>query len=129
MEKVFTLFTCFAFDSRFCRSPRMPFLPGGLLPAFRPRWCAGCVTSPEDISHSDGRSIFKEQRLLQEQFNEKTGPFPYIQKVGNRAKKRRFPRLWMRKGREDTMQVKTDTSERIKDLRVEKHLTLEQLAE
>ena len=34
-----------------------------------------------------------------------------------------------RKRRENAMQVRIDTSERIKDLRVEKHLTLEQLAE
>ena len=46
----------------------------------------GCVTSPGDISHSDGHSIFKVQVLLQEQFSEKMRSFPYIQEVGKERK-------------------------------------------
>ena len=135
METVFAVFTCFGFDSRFCRSPRMSFLPGTPTPAFYSPWrahrhelhiahfhmnikarsfrCSSsshkilrfcgnpvmAVASPENISHSDGRSIFKVQVRLQEQFNEKTGSFPYVQAVGNRSQKRRFPRLWTRTGK------------------------------
>ena len=43
-------------------------------------------TSPGDISHSDGHSIFKVQVLLQVQFNEKMRSFPYIQEVGKERK-------------------------------------------
>lgn len=70
----------------FCRFSRMSFLPGNFTPAFRPLWCAGCVTSPGDISHSDDHSIFKVQVLLQEQFSEKMRSFPYIQEVGKERK-------------------------------------------
>lgn len=57
----------------------------------RPRWYARAFavmanTSPGDISHSDGHSIFKVQVLLQVQFNEKMRPFPYIQEVGKERK-------------------------------------------
>ena len=75
---------------------RTSFLPGGSLPAFRSPWCAGCGTSPEDISRSDGHAIFKVQVRLQDHFSEKYSPLPYIQEVGKRAEKRRFPRLWTR---------------------------------
>ena len=70
----------------FCRFSRMSFLPRNLTPAFRPLWCAGCVTSLGDIFHSDGHSIFKVQVLLQEQFSEKMRSFPYIQEVGKERK-------------------------------------------
>ena len=57
----------------------------------RPRWYARAFavmanTSPGDISHSDGHSLFKVQVLLQVQFNEKMRPFPYIQEVGKERK-------------------------------------------
>ncbi|MDD6604797.1 MAG: hypothetical protein PUE96_02630, partial [Oscillospiraceae bacterium] len=70
----------------FCRFSRMSFLPGGSLPAFSSPLVRGCVTSPGDISHSDGHSIFKVQVLLQEQFSEKMRSFPYIQEVGKERK-------------------------------------------
>ena len=53
---------------RFCGNPVMAF------------------TSPGDISHSDGHSIFKVQVLLQVQCNEKIRSFPYIQEVGKERK-------------------------------------------
>lgn len=72
--------------------------------------------------------------------SEKIRPLPYIQEDGNCAKKRKFPRSWKlcaiinadddtagRKGYAD-MYVKLSIPERLKDLRVERHLTLEQLA-
>mgnify|MGYP006880153612 CR=1 FL=1 len=100
-ENYFAVFTCFDFYIRFCRSFRTSFLPGGSLPAFRSPWCAGCGTSPENISRSDGHAIFKVQVRLQDHFSEKYSPLPYIQEVGKRAEKRRFPRSWTRpeKGR------------------------------
>lgn len=113
----------------FCRFSRMSFLPGGSLPAFRPRWCAGCATSPGDISHSDGHSIFKVQVLLQEQFSEKIRPFPYIQEVGKERKTGWISTLRDRKKEGCVMQIKLTIQERLKDLRVERGLTLEQLAE
>lgn len=103
----------------FCRFSRMSFLPGGSLPAFRPRWCAGCATSPGDISHSDGHSIFKVQVLLQEQFSEKIRPFPYIQEVGKERKTGWISTLRDRKKEGYAMQVKLIIQERLKDLRVE----------
>ena len=54
------------------------------------------VTSLGDISRSDGHAIFKVQVRLQDHFSEKYSPLPYIQEVGKRAEKRRFPRLWTR---------------------------------
>lgn len=51
------------------------------------------VTSLGDISRSDGHAIFKVQVRLQDHFSEKYSPLPYIQEVGKRAEKRRFPRL------------------------------------
>ena len=57
------------------------------------------VTSLGDISRSDGHAIFKVQVRLQDHFSEKYSPFPYIQEVGKRAEKRRFPRLWIGIGR------------------------------
>ena len=113
----------------FCRFFRTSFLPGGSLPAFRPRWCAGCVTSPGDISHSDGHSIFKVQVFLQEQFSEKIRSFPYIQEIGKERKTGWISTLRDRKKEGYAMQVKLTIQERLKDLRVERGLTLEQLAE
>ena len=89
------------FYIRFCRSFRTPFLPGGSLPAFRPRWythafAVMAVTSLGDISRSDGHAIFKVQVRLQDHFSEKYSPLPYIQEVGKRAEKCKFPRLWTR---------------------------------
>ena len=105
-KNYFAVFTCFDFYIRFCRSFRTSFLPGGSLPAFRPRWYAHAfavmaVTSLGDISRSDGHAIFKVQVRLQDHFSEKYSPLPYIQEVGKRAEKRRFPRLWTKpeKGR------------------------------
>ncbi len=57
------------------------------------------VTSLGDISRSDGHAIFKVQVRLQDHFSEKYSPLPYIQEVGKRAEKRRFPRLWIGIGR------------------------------
>ena len=57
------------------------------------------VTSLGDISRSDGHAIFKVQVRLQEHFSEKYSPLPYIQEVGKRAEKRRFPRLWTNRKR------------------------------
>ena len=54
------------------------------------------VTSLGDISRSGGHAIFKVQVRLQDHFSEKYSPLPYIQEVGKRAEKRRFPRLWTR---------------------------------
>ena len=93
----FSLALLFTFD--FCRSFRTSFLPGILTPAFRSPWCAGCGTSPENISRSDGHAIFKVQVRLHDYFSEKYSPLPYIQEVGKRAEKRRFPRLWIGIGR------------------------------
>lgn len=72
--------------------------------------------------------------------SEKSRSLPYIQEVGNYAEKRKFPRSWKlcviigvsvdtagRKGDAD-MYVKLSIPERLKDLRAERHLTLEQLA-
>lgn len=94
----FSLALLFTFD--FCRSFRTSFLPGGSLPAFRPRWYAHAfavvaATSLGDISCSDGHAIFKVQVRLQDHFSEKYSPLPYIQEVGKCAEKRRFPRLWI----------------------------------
>lgn len=85
-------------------------------------------TSPGDISHSDGHSIFKVQVLLQVQFNEKMRSFPYIQEVGKERKTGRISTLRDRKKEGYAMQVKLTIQERLKDLRVERGLTLEQLA-
>ena len=74
-------------------------------------------------------------------FTEKTGPLPYVQNYGKRLEISIFPRLWnhgimiengriflMRGG--IWMHTKLSIPERLKDLRVvDKHLTLEQLAE
>ena len=95
----FAIFTWFENSCGFLPLFPNSFLPGGSLPAFSSPLVRGCVTSPGDISHSDGHSIFKVQVLLQEQFSEKIRPFPYIQEVGKRAEKRRFPRLWIGIGR------------------------------
>lgn len=54
------------------------------------------VTSLGDISRSDGHVIFKVQVRLQDHFSEKYSPLPYIQEVGKRAEKCKFPRLWTR---------------------------------
>lgn len=54
------------------------------------------ATSLGDISRSDGHAIFKVQVRLQDHFSEKYSPLPYIQGVGKRTEKRRFPRLWTR---------------------------------
>ena len=54
------------------------------------------VTSLGDISRSDGHAIFKVQVRLQDHFSEKYSPLPYIQEVGKRAEKCKFPRLWTR---------------------------------
>ena len=86
-------------------------------------------TSPGDISHSDGHSIFKVQVLLQEQFNEKMRSFPYIQEVGKERKTGWISTLRDRKKEGYAMQIKLTIQERLKDLRVERGLTLEQLAE
>ena len=86
-------------------------------------------TSPGDISHSDGHSIFKVQVLLQEQFSEKMRSFPYIQEVGKERKTGWISTLRDRKKEGYAMQVKLTIQERLKDLRVERGLTLEQLAE
>ena len=92
------------------------------------------VTSLGDISRSDGHAIFKVQVRLQDHFSEKYSPPPYIQEVGKRAEKRGFPRLWTRteKGRNlkggRRYAAKTHIQERLKDLRVERSLTLEQLS-
>ena len=86
-------------------------------------------TSPGDISHSDGHSIFKVQVLLQVQFNEKMRSFPYIQEVGKERKTGWISTLRDRKKEGYAMQVKLTIQERLKDLRVERGLTLEQLAD
>ena len=86
-------------------------------------------TSPGDISHSDGHSIFKVQVLLQVQFNEKMRSFPYIQEVGKERKTGWISTLRDRKKEGYAMQIKLTIQERLKDLRVERGLTLEQLAE
>ena len=86
-------------------------------------------TSPGDISHSDGHWIFKVQVLLQEQFSEKMRSFPYIQEVGKERKTGWISTLRDRKTEGHAMQVKLTIQERLKDLRVERGLTLEQLAE
>ena len=86
-------------------------------------------TSPGDISHSDGHSIFKVQVLLQVQFNEKIRSFPYIQEVGKERKTGWISTLRDRKKEGCAMQIKLTIQERLKDLRVERGLTLEQLAE
>ncbi len=86
-------------------------------------------TSPGDISHSDGHSIFKVQVLLQVQFSEKMRSFPYIQEVGKGRKTGGISTLRDRKKEGYAMQVKLTIQERLKDLRVERGLTLEQLAE
>ncbi|MDY4662230.1 helix-turn-helix transcriptional regulator, partial [Pseudoflavonifractor capillosus] len=101
---------------------------------FRPRWYAHAFavianTSPGDISHSDGHSIFKVQVLLQEQFSEKMRSFPYIQEVGKERKTGWISTLRDRKKEGYAMQVKLTIQERLKDLRVERGLSLEQLAE
>ena len=57
------------------------------------------VTSLRDISRSDGHAIFKVQVRLQDHFSEKYSPLPYIQEVGKRTEKRRFPRLWTNRKR------------------------------
>ena len=54
------------------------------------------VTSLRDISRSDGHAIFKVQVRLQDHFSEKYSPLPYIQEVGKRTEKCKFPRLWTR---------------------------------
>lgn len=90
----FSLALIFTFD--FCRAFRTSFLPGGSLPAYCSPWCAGCGTSPEDVSRSGGHAIFKVQVRLQDHFSEKYSPLPYIQELGKHAEKRRFPRLWTR---------------------------------
>ena len=86
-------------------------------------------TSPGDISHSDGHSIFKVQVFQQEQFSEKIRSFPYIQEVGKEHKTGWISTLRDRKKEGYAMQVKLTIQERLKDLRVERGLTLEQLAE
>ena len=86
-------------------------------------------TLPGDISHSDGHSIFKVQVLLQVQFNEKIRSFPYIQEVGKERKTGWISTLRGRKKEGCAMQIKLTIQERLKDLRVERGLTLEQLAE
>ena len=86
-------------------------------------------TSPGDISHSDGHSIFKVQVLLQVQFNEKIRSFPYIQEVGKERKTGWISTLRDRKKEGCAMQIKLTIQERLKVLRVERGLTLEQLAE
>ena len=63
-------------------------------------------TSPGDISHSDGHSIFKVQVLLQEQFSEKMRSFPYIQEVGEERKTGWISTLRDRKKEGYAMQVK-----------------------
>lgn len=86
-------------------------------------------TSPGDISHSDSHSIFKVQVLLQVQFNEKIRSFPYIQEIGKERKTGWISTLRDRKKEGCAMQIKLAIQERLKDLRVERGLTLEQLAE
>jgi len=77
---------------------------------------------------------FQGSAAIASPFWRKNSPLPYIQEVGKRAEKRSFPRLWTRQekggsGRGDTaMQPKLTIQERLKDLRVERGLTLEQLS-
>ena len=94
----FSLALIFTFDfaalseRRSCPEDRSRrFVPVGTLTLSR-----SCGTSPENISRSDGHAIFKVQVRLQDHFSEKYSPLPYIQEVGKRAEKRRFPRLWTR---------------------------------
>ena len=67
--------------------------------------------------------------MLQVQFNEKMRSFPYIQEVGKERKTGWISTLRDRKKEGHAMQVKLTIQERLKDLRVERGLTLEQLAE
>ncbi|WP_366448966.1 helix-turn-helix transcriptional regulator, partial [uncultured Pseudoflavonifractor sp.] len=69
-------------------------------------------------------------------FNEKSGLFPYIQEVGKRVRKAEISTLIeicaiiesRRRGGAD-MNIKLTIPERLKDLRIERGLTLEQLSE
>ena len=60
----FAVFTWFENSCGFCRFSRTRSSPEDRSRRSRPHWCAGCVTSRGDISHSDGHSIFKVQVFL-----------------------------------------------------------------
>lgn len=129
----------------FCRSPRMPFLP---LPFQRriPALARSPVLS-NTLGHGAaspaggipfGRSCIFQGAVAsrQVQFNEKSGLLPYIQKVGKRVRKAEISTLIeicaimgsRTRGGTD-MNIKLTIPERLKDLRIERGLTLEQLSE
>ena len=91
-------------------------------------WCFVSIQNQESQVYFT-RRFFKVQMLLQEQFSEKMRFFPYIQEVGKERKTRWISTLRDRKKEGYAMQVKLIIQERLKDLRVERGLTLEQLAQ
>ena len=129
---------------KFCRSPRMPFLPLPFQrripalarsPVLLGTWSHGAASPAGGIPF--GRSCNFQGTVVsrQVQFNEKSGLFPYIQEVGKRVRKAEISTLIeicaimgsRTRGGAD-MNIKLTIPERLKDLRTERGLTLEQLS-
>jgi len=133
--------TALDFRTDFCRSPRKPFLPRHPPRRMAPLGAQYAVALPGSISLSDGHSFVNVQiRYGCEHCSGFMPPLPYIQEDGNFAVLQEFPRsekfcvimmaapsFTAKRG--INMQCKLTISERMKDLRVERGLTLEQLAE
>ena len=89
------------------------------------------------VSHSDGHVIFKVLSSPDKySLTKNRGLFPYIQEVGKRVRKAEISTLIeicaimgsRTRGGAD-MNIKLTIPERLKDLRTERNLTLEQLSE
>ena len=106
------------------------------LPFFQAHGVMALLPLP-GVSHSDGHVIFQGAVVSRQvQFNEKSGLLPYIQEVGKRVRKAEISTLIeicaimgsRTRGGTD-MNIKLTIPERLKDLRTERGLTLEQLSE
>lgn len=129
----------------FCRSFRMPFLPLAFQrripalarsPVLSNTWGHGAASPAGGIPFGRSCNFQGAVASRQVQFNEKSGLFPYIQEVGKRVRKAEISTLIeicaimgsRTRGGAD-MNIKLTIPERLKDLRTERNLILEQLSE